>query len=92
MQQLEIKFFWPLTEQIPLDLDYDSCQKSVKNLTITSGISDNQTFTVLSGSITPSFTIDIDQASLTVLSKEEPGLIRRYIYKIMGIKWQQKIS
>ena len=22
MQQLEIKFFWPLTEQIPLDLDF----------------------------------------------------------------------
>jgi len=26
MQQLEIKFFWPLTEQIPLDLDYADCE------------------------------------------------------------------
>lgn len=25
MQQLEIKFFWLLTEQIPLDLDYTPC-------------------------------------------------------------------
>lgn len=25
MQQLEIQFFWPLTEQIPLDLDYTDC-------------------------------------------------------------------
>lgn len=25
MHQLEIKFFWPLTEQIPLDLDYTPC-------------------------------------------------------------------
>jgi len=24
-EQLEFKFFWPLTEQIPLDLDYSSC-------------------------------------------------------------------
>jgi len=27
MQQLEIQFFWPLTEQIPLDLDYTNCEK-----------------------------------------------------------------
>lgn len=24
-KQLEIQFFWPLTEQIPLDLDYSNC-------------------------------------------------------------------
>ena len=27
MQQQEIQFFWPLTEQIPLDLDYSSSIK-----------------------------------------------------------------
>jgi hypothetical protein len=27
MTQLEIEFFWPLTEQIPLDLDYTDCNK-----------------------------------------------------------------
>lgn len=27
MKQLEIEFFWPLTEQIPLDLDYKPCQE-----------------------------------------------------------------
>lgn len=27
MYQQEIKFFWPLTEQIPLDLDYSNCEK-----------------------------------------------------------------
>jgi len=27
MQQLDIQFFWPLTEQIPLDLDYTDCDK-----------------------------------------------------------------
>jgi len=25
MQQLQIEYFWPLTEQIPLDLDYTDC-------------------------------------------------------------------
>jgi len=27
MSQLEIQYFWPLTEQIPLDLDYSECSK-----------------------------------------------------------------
>ena len=25
--QLEIQYFWPLTEQIPLDLDYTECNQ-----------------------------------------------------------------
>ena len=32
MQQLEIQFFWPLTEQIPLDLDYSPCDNYSKQL------------------------------------------------------------
>jgi len=27
MQQLEIQYFYPLTEQLPLDLDYTNCDK-----------------------------------------------------------------
>ena len=27
MYQQEIQFFWPLTEQVPLDLDYTECEK-----------------------------------------------------------------
>lgn len=27
MTQLEIQFFWPLTQQIPLELDYTDCAK-----------------------------------------------------------------
>jgi len=27
MQQLEIQYFWPLTEQIPLDLDFTNSEK-----------------------------------------------------------------
>lgn len=27
MTQLEIQFFWPLTQQIPLELDYSDCAK-----------------------------------------------------------------
>ena len=34
MYQQEIKFFWPLTEQIPLDLDYTDCEKPSIAVTI----------------------------------------------------------
>jgi hypothetical protein len=37
MQQLEIEFFWPLTEQIPLDLDYTECDKPKLYYTIPNG-------------------------------------------------------
>lgn len=30
MKQLEIQFFWPLTEQISLDLDYTPCEEYAK--------------------------------------------------------------
>jgi hypothetical protein len=47
MQQLEIEFFWPLTEQIDLDLDFtltenyilDKRAEQLKNSTVISGIS-----------------------------------------------------
>jgi hypothetical protein len=32
MQQLEMQFFWPLTEQISLDLDYTPCEEYAKKL------------------------------------------------------------
>ena len=31
MQQLEIEYFFPLTEQIPLDLDYTPCEQYLKD-------------------------------------------------------------
>jgi hypothetical protein len=32
MTQVEIEFFWPLTEQIPLDLDYEPSRLYAKEL------------------------------------------------------------
>jgi hypothetical protein len=37
MQQLSIDFFWPLTEQIPLDLDHTDCAKPQLTMPIGSG-------------------------------------------------------
>ena len=35
MRQLEIEFFYPLTEQIPLDLDFTPCEQFYRKLSVT---------------------------------------------------------
>ena len=99
MQQLEIQYFFPLTEQIALDLDYTPCIEFQKQKTINQLIGGNGLcLTVANGGTTwatasniePSFCIDIDQTPLTVMSKNKPSIFRRYIYKIMGVKWKAK--
>lgn len=106
MQQLEIQYFYPLTEQIPLDLDFTPSENYVKwqrdewmaqsaislstsGMLIGTGVS-NTWATLSLKDVEPNFTIDIDQMPITVLSKQKPSLIRRYIYKVLGMKWKAK--
>lgn len=99
MQQLEIKFFWPLTEQIPLDLDfkpseeYEDEKRAVRywaNNTIASGMFTSGILTGSSSTITQNFIVDVDNTPITVMSKEKPNFIKRYIYKILGVQWKAK--
>jgi len=91
MIQREIEFFWPLTQQIPLDLDYFDCEKprfslpinaiNGSNLFINGGIT-STTFT------TSNLTVDVDTTVFKV--KEKPNIIRRGLLSILGIKWVKK--
>jgi hypothetical protein len=101
MHQLEIKYFFPLTEQMDLDLDYKPCnefEESKRELWLTQSVSgtylisggNGVTWATISNNIEPNFTIDIDQTPITIRSKEKPNLFRRYIYKILGMKWKAK--
>lgn len=96
MQQQEIQFFWPLTEQISLDLDFKPSQDydakkradTLAGCVLMAGGTGTAWATI--GNIEPSFCIDIDQTPLTVVSKTKPSIFRRYLYKIMGVKWKAK--
>ena len=96
MNQMEIQYFWPLTEQMPLDLDYTKSleyiekkrKEQISNSVIGGGT--GYAFVTVATNIEPNFTIDIDQVPITVVSKQKPGLFRRYIYKILGMKWKAK--
>jgi hypothetical protein len=99
MQQLQIQYFFPLTEQIPLDLDYtestayaDKKQQemwSANTITISSGGNGTIGYTFVSAS-EPSFTIDVDQVPITIVSKNKPNFVKRWIYKTLGMKWKAK--
>jgi|LakMenE18May11ns_1017448.scaffolds.fasta_scaffold8168215_2 hypothetical protein len=98
MQQLEIDYFWPLTEQIPLDLNYTDFKKpqAIKPIKIggaltdgavaTWGINDkrNVTFNISAGRLQ----LDVDTTVIKLNTK--PPLIRRWLYKLLGLKWRIK--
>jgi len=93
MQQLEIKFFWPLTEQIPLDLDFTPSENHTiekKNRMITNGGVFTNNIMNTNTTIVPNLTIDVDSTPITVTSKDKPNFIKRTVYKALGIKWRIK--
>jgi hypothetical protein len=90
MQQLNIDYFWPLTEQIPLDLDYTDCKK--QQLTYPTG-SGGFTFNVNDAWSTTSITtsrLHLDVDTTVIKSNTKPPLIRRGLYKLLGLKWEIK--
>ena len=93
MQQLEIKFFWPLTEQIPLDLDFTPSENHTiekKNRMITNGGVFTNNIMNTNTIMVPNLTIDVDSTPITVTSKDKPNFIKRTVYKALGIKWRIK--
>jgi hypothetical protein len=93
MQQLNIEYFFPLTEQIPLDLDYTECiskpslylsEGSTFVLSGSSSLAVNQWVTVN----TCRLELDVEHTIIKVAKK--PPLYRRALYKLMGIDWKIK--
>lgn len=94
MHQLQIEYFFPLTEQIPLDLDYSVCEKpnlyTTPSVTCGTGLTfssvNNSWSTVtINGS---QLNLDVEQIEFKL--KEKPNFMRRIMYKVMGLKWKIK--
>lgn len=88
MYQQEIKFFWPLTEQIPLDLDYSVCQKpsisipSIQNGGTTISVS-QPTWTT-----TATFNGEVVTEKLSIVLDKQPNFVVRWLYKLLNINWK----
>ena len=100
--QTEIEFFWPLTEQIPLELDYTDCAKPISYTLNENTISNYPSYTLSSswGTTTigapPTLTITptdskgyIQIGGLNIGQEEEPNLLRKALYKLLGFKWKK---
>jgi hypothetical protein len=91
MNQLEFKFFWPLTEQIPLDLDYTNCDTRAKgkpyHIDVSSFAPNGITYSATgSVSVGP---IILQTDDLRIRRSTKPRLITRILYKLFDIKWEQ---
>lgn len=94
MHQLEIQFFWPLTEQILLDLDCSGCDTRPKittsNYFTTSNLSCNTGLTVVepTWNVRPMFQIEPDTITLR-MNKPIPWY-RKMLYKLLGMNVEEK--
>lgn len=85
MYQQEIQFFWPLTEQIPLDLEY--APSGVNAVPIQGSIYEFIQPLTMNSTYTTS--INIDSTNVIIKSSKLPPLYRRLLFKLLGIKWEQ---
>jgi hypothetical protein len=86
MNQLEIEYFFPLTEQIPLDLEYGPTHLHFR----AQGIAGTSSMPILF-TTTPTWTtsINVDTNDIVITSKHKQPLYRRVLFKLLGIKWKQ---
>ena len=93
MNQLEIQFFWPLTEQIPLELDYANCEKP-KFSTNTGGTllySPVGSYALTNGATTSTHLhvdgkVYMNADEITFRTSKKPNIFRKMLFSIMGIK------
>ena len=92
MYQLQIEYFWPLTEQIPLDLDYTSCLPKLENPTpIMSADGYTLSFAPNNSNITvTAYSMNIDVDTTTIKLSKKPSVCRRVLYNCLGLKWEIK--
>jgi hypothetical protein len=96
MQQLEIQYFFPLTEQIPLDLDYSTCESP--KIWTTGSLLVGNGGTSWTTTNTIQFRPDNDSVGywkvgegLQMHNKKKPSWLHRQMTKIFfGWKWENK--
>ena len=95
MYQQEIQFFWPLTEQIPLDLDFSQCSPHqyylrAKGIAGVEGPFNTGMLYVTAPSTDTITTpgLSIESGNLTFSNLEMPWY-RKVLFKLMGFKWKK---
>ena len=99
MEQIEIQFFWPLTEQIPLDLDFtesDECSRerfrkeivSVLNHTGEYAVTPSTTFEIMPTPKCAGYWL-VNGRDFQISREKRPSWLRRKSSKLL-IGWEWK--
>ena len=97
-KQTEIQFFWPLTEQVPLDLDYTGCERP--KLTIpTDGLNSISfgTGATWTTAINPQLTVtpinsvgELTIGGINLGLEKKPTWLQSKLFKLLGFNWKDK--
>ena len=96
MTQLELPLFWPLTEQMCLDLDHTNCLPKSSGIFYTTNtgtylMANSNILSTTKASIIKSVTISastINVDSTIFTTSKKPNILKLALYKFMGIKLQ----
>jgi hypothetical protein len=97
-QQTEIQFFWPLTEQIGLDLDYEGCEGPKLSVPYSPT---GPTFTISNATwttnIAPTLSVSpqnpvgqLNIGGVQIGMENKPTWYQRVLYKLLGFNWKNK--
>lgn len=105
MEQLNITYFFPLTEQIALDLDYTPCKKYEEDKRKRESYVGNRidqwgtnccVLTSNGSNLTWSTTINEpnliiypDKTPITFKTENKPNILTRLVYRALGVKWEK---
>lgn len=96
--QLEIEYFFPLTEQVSLDLDYEGCDTKLSTTNYV--LRDETCFTLGTttiSNITPQLTITpnnpvgtLSIGGMNIGLEKKPNYFQRLIHNLLGFNWKDK--
>jgi len=98
-KQTEIEFFFPLTEQIPLGLDYNGCEKPKISVPFSAGLGLTTTIsnTTWSTNISPTLSVhpqnsvgQLNIGGIQIGMEKQPKWYQKVLYKLLGFNWKNK--
>ena len=96
-RQTEIEFFFPLTEQIPLGLDYNGCEKPKLSVPLDSGTTSFYLAPWGTTNISPTLSVQpqnsvgqLNIGGVSIGLEKKPNLLQRALHKLLGFNWKDK--
>ena len=94
-RQTEIEFFFPLTEQIPLGLDYTGCEKP--KITAINPVTFSVSNATWSTNISPTLSVQpqnpvgqLNIGGIQIGMEKQPTWYQKVVFKLLGFNWKDK--